>query len=514
VGVTYEELYRDFRWNVPADANIGVDITERHPRDATAILVSDGRAVTRRVSFGELVDDSNRLANALRAAGIERGDRVGIALPQRPEAAVAHAAVYKLGAIAVPLSTRFGPDALAVRLGDAGAKLVLGEAEMLERIAEAGLDSRLLDVDSDLAALLTQASPRFAAVRTSAHDPALIVYTSGTTGPPKGALLAHRTLHGHLPGFELSHDFFPQEGDVIWSPADWAWMGGLFDVLLPGLYHGRPVVAFQTTRFDPERTYELVERLGVRNLFLPATALRMLRGHGGRRLALRTLASGGETVGEETAAWCEEALGARLNEFYGQTEANLLLGNCAAWPAVPGSMGRPYPGHDVRLIDGEIAVSVDGDPVAFLGYWGNEEATRAKVRDGWLHTGDLATEDDAGYLHFVGRADDLISSAGHRIGPGEIEDCLVRHPAVALAAVIGVPDEVRGEAIKAFVVLAPGVTASEELAAELQAHVRSRLAAYEVPRQVEFVAELPLTVSGKIRRSELRTRHRDRVQST
>ena len=217
---------------------------------------------------------------------------------------------------------------------------------------------------------------------------------------------------------------------MIWSPADWAWMGGLFDVLLPGLYHGRPVVAFQTTKFDPERTYELVERLGVRNLFLPATALRMLRGHGGRRLALRTLASGGETVGEETAAWCEEGLGTRLNEFYGQTEANLLIGNCAAWPAVPGAMGRPYPGHDVRLIDGEIAVRAEGDPVVFLGYWGNEEATRAKVRDGWLHTGDLATQDDAGYLHFVGRADDLISSAGHRIGPGEIEDCLVRHPAV------------------------------------------------------------------------------------
>ena len=212
---------------------------------------------------------------------------------------------------------------------------------------------------------------------------------------------------------------------MIWSPADWAWMGGLFDVLMPGLYHGVPVVAFQTTKFDPERTYELVERLRIRNVFLPATALRLLAAADGPRLALRTVASGGEPVGAETAAWCEEHLGARLNEFYGQTEANLLLGNCAAWPAKPGSMGLPYPGHDVQLVDGEVTVGVEGDPVAFLGYWRNEAATAEKVRDGRLHTGDLAEVDDEGYFRFVGRTDDLISSAGHRIGPGEIEECLV-----------------------------------------------------------------------------------------
>ena len=309
-------------------------------------------------------------------------------------------------------------------------------------------------------------------------------------------------LYGHLPGFELSHDFFPQPDDLIWSPADWAWMGGLFDVLMPGLYHGRPVLAFQTTKFDPELAFDLIPRLGVRNVFMPATALRMMAAHDGPALSLRTLASGGEMVGEETAAWCSERLGARLNEFYGQTEANLLIGNCAAWPAKPGSMGRAYPGHEVRLIDGEVAVRVEGDPVVFLGYWRNEAATAEKVRDGWLHTGDLAEVDDEGYFRFVGRTDDLISSAGHRIGPGEIEECLVRHPAVTLAAVIGVPDELRGEAIKAFVVAA---SPSEALAAELKALVRERLAAYEVPREIEFVDELPLTTSGKIRRNELRS---------
>jgi len=491
--MTYDDLVRDFRWQLPPVLNLGVEVCERHPRGATAILVTDGREVSRRVSFGELSDDSNRLANALRARGIGKGDRVGIELPQRPETAVAHIAVYKLGAIVVPLSTRFGPDAMAVRLGDADPAVVITDRDLEE--------VETIDVDRELPALLAAASDRFEPVATGPDTPALIVYTSGTTGPPKGALLAHRVLAGHLPGFELSHDFFPKPDDVIWSPADWAWMGGLFDVLMPSLLHGRPVVAFQTTKFDPERAYELIERLGIRNVFMPATALRLMAAADGPTLTLRTVASGGEMVGAETAAWCEERLGAPLNEFYGQTEANLLIGNCAAWPAKPGSMGRAYPGHDVSLVDGEITVGVEGDPVVFLGYWRNSEGTTEKVRDGRLHTGDLAELDDEGYFRFVGRVDDLISSAGHRIGPGEIEECLVRHPSVALAAVIGIPDEVRGEAIKAFVV---ATSPSEVLATELKALVRERLAAYEVPREIEFVNELPLTTSGKIRRGELR----------
>jgi acetyl-CoA synthetase len=498
----YDELYGSFRWRVPAGVNLGVAVSERQPRDATAILVTDGREVLRRVTFGELVSESNRLANALRALGVEAGDRIGIALGQRPETAVAHIASAKLGAIAVPLSTRFGPDALGVRLADADPRLVLGEAATLERIAELGV--RGLDVDRELPALLVAASDRFAPVATAPDTPALIVYTSGTTGAPKGALHGHRLLHGHLPGVELSHDFFPQAGDVLWTPADWAWLGGLFNVLMPGLYHGCPVVAWQTQGFDAERAFDLIATLGVRNVFMPATALRMMRAAGGPALSLRTVASGGEMVGEETAVWCAERLGARLNEFYGQTEANQLIGNCAAWPAKPGSMGRPYPGHELRVNGGEIETRVTGDPVAFLGYWRNPEATAEKVRDGWLATGDRATVDDEGYFHFVGRTDDLISSAGHRIGPGEIEECLVRHPAVALAAAIGVPDELRQEVVKAFVVLAPGAVGSEELAAELKALVRERLAAYEVPREIEFAAELPLTVTGKIRRNELR----------
>ncbi len=502
----YDALRAAFRWRLPSAYNIGVEVSDRQPPGAPAILVTDGRTVTRTVSFGELTESSNRLGNVLSGLGVMPGDRVGVVLSQRPETAVAHIAAYKLGAIALPLSPQFGPDALEVRLRDAEPRVVIGESDVLERLGPLDLDATTVDVDRDLDRLLAAASPRLTPAVTTPDTPALLVYTSGTTGPPKGALHGHRVLPGHLPGFELSHDFFPQPGDRIWTPADWAWIGGLYDVLIPSLAHGTPVVAYRARRFDPEQAFDLIGRLGIRNVFMPATALRMMRRADGPPVDLRTLGSGGETVGVETAEWCRTRLGVRLNEFYGQTEANLLLGNCAAWPARPGSMGLPYPGHDVQVIDGELAVRVEGNPVTFLGYWRSPEATAAKVRDGWLLTGDLATADADGYLTFVGRADDLISSGGYRIGPGEIEDCLIRHPAVALAAAVGVPDDTRGEVVKAFVVAAADATPSDELARELQAWVRERLAAYEVPRAVEFVDELPLTVTGKIRRGELRRR--------
>ncbi len=501
---TYDDLRSSFRWTVPERVNVGVEVADRQPAGDPAILVTDGREITRTVSFGELSEASNRLANALVAKGVAPGDRVALILSQRPETVIAHVAIYKLGAIAVPLSAAFGSDALEVRLRGSGPQAVLGERDSLERVAALGFDGVLIDVDLDLGRLLAGASPHFTAASTTPGTPALLVYTSGTTGPPKGALHGHRVLAGHLPGFELSHDFFPHDGDRIWTPADWAWIGGLYDVVMPALAHGTPVVAFRTQRFDPEQAFDVIARAGIRNVFMPATALRMMRRSDGVPVSLRTIASGGETVGEETAAWCRERFGVRLNEFYGQTEANLLIGNCAAWPERPGWMGRAYPGHELRLVDGEIAVRTEGDPVVFLGYWQDEEATAAKVRDGWLHTGDLAEADDEGNYRSIGRVDDLISSGGHRIGPGEIEECLIRHPAVSIAAVIGAPDAIRGEVVKAFVVTAPGSGGSPELVAELQELVRRRLAAYDVPRAIEFVDELPLTVTGKIRRAELR----------
>jgi len=511
---TYEELRAAFSWARPTEVNIGVEVADRHPLSDPAILVTDGREITRTVSFGELSEASNRLANALAAQGVKPGDRVALILSQRPETAIAHVAIYKLGAIAVPLSGAFGLDALEVRLRGSDPSVVLGERESLERAAALGFDGALIDVDLDLDRLLAAASPDFVAAATTPDTPALLVYTSGTTGPPKGALHGHRVLAGHMPGFELSHDSFPQPGDRIWTPADWAWIGGLYDVVMPALAHGMPVVAFRTPRFDPEQAFDAIANAGIRNVFMPATALRMMRRSDGVPVALRTIASGGETVGEETAAWCRERFGVRLNEFYGQTEANLLIGNSAAWPERPGWMGRAYPGHDLRLVDGEIAVRVEGDPVVFLGYWRDEEATAAKVRDGWLHTGDLAEVDEEGNYRSVGRTDDLISSGGHRIGPGEIEECLIGHPAVSIAAVIGVPDAIRGEVVKAFVVTISGTSGSAALVEELQQLVRTRLAPYEVPRAIEFVDELPLTVTGKIRRGELRQLEADRSSAT
>ncbi len=511
---------------MPERFNVGVACADAQPAGATALITPvEGREPVVH-TFGELAALSNRLANGLRGLGVGAGDRVGIVLPQRVETLLAHLAVYKLGAVAVPMSVLFGYEALLHRLGDSGTCAVVTDGERLERVAEvAGLvGARVVVADdgaaaphADFWALVADGADRLDPVATRPYDPALIIYTSGTTGPPKGALHGHRVLLGHQPGFRLSHDFFPQEGDVFWTPADWAWIGGLMNALLSSLFHGRPVVGAARGSFDPEWSAALIAEQHVRNVFLPPTALKLMRNAGVSLPAgtLRTVMSGGEVLGEEMLEWGRERLGVTVNEIYGQTEANYVVGNSwRVWPVRPGSMGLPYPGHDVVVLGpdgghaqpgetGEVAVRA-ADPVVFLGYWQQPDATREKVPDEWLRTGDLAQRDEDGYLWFQGRIDDVISSAGYRIGPEEIEQCLLKHPAVALSAVIGVPDEVRGQVVKAFVQLVDGVAACERLEREIQQFVRERLAAYEYPRSIEFVDEIPLTVTGKIRRAELR----------
>ncbi len=352
-----EDMRRSFRWRLPPRYNIGVDVADRQPKHAVAIITTDGRNVLRQTTFGELSESSNRLANGLAAHGVKQGDRVAIMLPQRPETAIAHIAVYKLGAIAVPLSTLFGPEAVEMRLRDCEPAAAIGDKDGLELMSALDKGVRLVDVDRDWDRLLLDGSAHLEPAPTGPGSPALIIYTSGTTGAPKGALHAHRVLLGHLPGVELSHEFFPQPGDRFWTPADWAWIGGLYDVLMPSLHYGTPVVSFRSRRFDPEQALELISNLAVRNTFLPPTALRMMRQTHGRPVRLRSVASGGEPLNGDLVEWGREQFGVTINEFYGQTEANVLITNCASlWPVQPGSMGKASPGHDVKVIDGEIAV--------------------------------------------------------------------------------------------------------------------------------------------------------------
>ena len=528
----YGALYRSFRWQIPARYNIGVDVCDRWAeidpaRVAIFNLGADG--AVEEVSYGALREASNRLANALAARGIGRGDRIALLLPQGPAVAVSHIAIYKLGAIALPLAMLFGVEAIAYRLEDSGARALITNAQGLAKLAARrdvapGLEfvwsiDGPADGAEDFYAMLARAACDFAPAATTPADPALMVYTSGTTGPPKGALHAHRVLLGHLPGIEFPHEFLPQPGDRFWTPADWAWAGGLLNVLLPGLHYGVPVVAQKFDKFDPEQAFSVMAKMGVRNAFIPPTALRMLRSvpRPNANVRLRSVGSGGEALGAETYEWGKSALGITINEFYGQTECNLVLASCAAIDVSrPGAIGKPVPGHRVAVIRpdgsrcaagelGQIAIERP-DPVMFLQYWGKPDATREKFIGEWMTTGDQGVTDADGYVAFVGRDDDVITSSGYRIGPTEVEDCLIRHPAVALAAVVGKPDALRTEIVKAFIVLKSGHLPSQALAADIQGFVKTRLSAHEYPREVAFIDEMPMTTTGKVIRRLLRQR--------
>ena len=541
----YDEIWRSFRWSIPERYNIARACCGRWADDPSRVALywEDESGVTAAHSFSEIQMAANRLSNALAALGVNRGDRVAIVLPQRPETAIAYMAIFQMGAIALPLSHLFGPDALEYRLNHAEASVAIVDPTTIANLWT--IKDRLTSVKHVIGAggarevgvhsweeLLAQSRVSYRGAETNAYEPALILYTSGTTGPPKGALIPHQALIGNTPGFVYSHNFFPQPGDVFWSPADWAWTGGLMDALLPSWLFGIPILGYRG-RFDAEKAYHLLETYGVSSAFLFPTALKLMlkavpEPKARFMLNLRSIMSAGEAVGVTAIEWAREHLGVTINEMFGQTEINYVVGNCqAAWPVKPGSIGRPYPGHRVAVIDdhgnelprgelGEIAVhrhcNGAADPVFFLEYWKNHEATRGKFVGDWCCTGDQARVDEDGYFWYQGRSDDIIKSAGYRIGPSEIENCLVKHPAVANAAVIGKPDEARGATIKAFIVLQPGQVPSEMLIDELQQYVRGRLAPYEYPREIEFADALPMTTTGKVQRKELRRREEDRVR--
>ena len=539
--VTLTETNAHFSWDIPTYYNIGVDICDRHAiktPDHIAIIdvASDGSSTD--CSFGRLRDLSNQLANALSTNTIQ-GDRVAVLLPQCVETAAAHIAITKMGCISLPLFTLFGPEALLHRLKDSGARVIITNAASAKILADLRTDlpdlEQVLSIDGpsphaqDMHSLCATQSTIFTPVKTKADDPAILIYTSGTTGAPKGALHAHRVLLGHLPGVEMSHDFFPQISDKIWTPADWAWIGGLLDVLMPALHHGVPVVACRFAKFTADAAFELIRTHGIQNAFLPPTALKMMRlATPAHPLQMRSVASGGETLGKELIAWGQQVFGTTINEFYGQTECNMIVSSCAALePAEPGVMGFAVPGHVVDVIDetqaclcavdqeGSIAVRAP-DPVMFLSYWNNPDATAAKFiaidNEQWLLTGDKGCKTTSGRIRFIGRDDDIISSGGYRIGPSEIEDCLLTHPAVQLAGVVGKPDPIRGSVVAAYIQLAAGHAPSDTLATAIAAHVKTRLAAYEFPRVVRFVTDMPMTTTGKIIRADLRARAQKEAQ--
>ena len=543
----YHMLYQGFHWHVPPDFNIAQLCCIRWAGDAQRIAIhyEDDAGNAASLTYADLLRDATRLAQAMRRHGVARGDRVAIVLPQRPETAVAHIACHLIGAVAMPLSILFGPEALAYRLQDSAATMAIVDQAAIAALNEVRRDcpslKRLLGVqcDSELdwTSELAASDGNLEPVASSAQDPAILIYTSGTTGAPKGALLPQSALLGNLTGFVASQNWFPREGDVFWSPADWAWTGGLMDALLPSLYFGMPIVGYRG-RFSAETAFRLMQKYGVTNTFLFPTALKMMmkaipapREH--YRLRLRAIMSAGEAVGDAVFHWVQDALGVTVNEMFGQTEMNYIVGNSAArWPARPGSMGRPYPGHRVAVIDddgkpvapgvvGEVALhrtDIHGhpDPVFFLGYWNNPQATAAKYSGDWCRTGDLASSDADGYLWYQGRADDMFKAAGYRIGPSEIENCLVKHPAVVNAAVVPKPDPERGNIVKAFIVLAENAGVADEaarqrLVAELQEHVRGKLAPYEYPKEIEFLDALPMTTTGKVQRRVLREREAEQA---
>ncbi|MGQ3210751.1 AMP-binding protein [Shinella sp.] len=532
---TYDALYRDFRWKIPERFNIGTAVSNAWAeREPERICLQHFRpdAPPLSMTYGELAARSDAFAAALAAEGVSRGDRVAILLPQGFETVIAHLATYKLGAIALPLALLFGADALLYRLKNAEAKAIVTNRFGLSRLQPIRPELPTLDLVitiepvGDPAAksfqdLISRHAGPFDAVDSGPDDPAMMIYTSGTTGPPKGALHGHRVLLGHVPGFQMHHEFLPQPGDRIWTPSDWAWAGGLLNVLLPALLLGVPVVSSPGQKFDPDMAYRIMQDMDVRNAFIPPTALRLMKSVANPRekyrLNLRTIGSAGESLGRETWEWVRDTLGITINEFYGQTECNIVLGSIGKLGVSrPGPIGKAVPGHVVAIIGaegrevprgtvGQVAVKRP-DPVMFLGYWQNPTATAEKFVGDWMVTGDLGRMDEEGYVTFFGRDDDVITSSGYRIGPSEIEDCLAGHPAVQLAAAVGKPDPVRTEIVKAYVMLRPGETPSEALASDIRDWVKSRLSMHEYPREVDFVDSLPLTTSGKVIRHLLRKR--------
>ncbi len=534
---TYETTRENFSWDLPESFNIADDLLRKHddPKGSVALFQAypDGRRET--YTFHDIDVLSNRVANALSNLGVGFGDRVAVAVPQKPANPITHLACWKLGAISIPLSVLFGSESLGYRLDDSGAMVAVVDASVRPTLADVRDDcpdlDHVVEVDGDAEGdaidfedLLRDGARSFDIAETTPETPAIVMYTSGSTGPPKGALHGHHVWIGHCPTYSMVFERDVVGKTVAWTPADWAWIGALGDLLYPSWHYGRPVVGYPMGKFDAGEAFEIAEEFGVTDAFIPPTAIRMMMEVSDPTdaydLDLDSISTGGEPLTPEILAWAEEELaGVTVNELYGQTEANLLVANCHDWfEAKPGSMGKPVPGHDIAIVDpetgtelprgevGQIAVRNPTEPAIFEEYWNEPERTESVRVGDWHLTGDLAVQDEDDYIWFKSRDDDLIITSGYRVGPGEIEKAILEHPSVEQVGVVGVPDGTRGEIIAAFVQPTSGVDGDESLREEIRTLVRDDLAKYEYPRRIEFVAELPQTTTGKIQRTDLRDR--------
>lgn len=535
-----DALREAFEWEVPDRFNIADYVCDRWADDPgrVALFAEEEDGSRRTFTFRQMEAITNQLAHSLADQGLERGDRIGVSGPQKPETALSYIAAWKLGAVPVPLSTKFGPDAIQYRLADSGSKIAIideesieafrsvkDEIESLEGTVTVG-DVNTRDAETRFWKYIENQPQTFDNVDTRPEDDAIIIYTSGTTGDPKGVLHAHRFFLGHLPLFVTDVcNMALRDSDVFWMPSEWSWIA-VFDVVFPAWFYGRPAVAYAAPQFDPASAFDVIDRYDVTSAFIPPTALRMMKSVRDPESQytldrMRVIASGGEALDISTYEWANEIFdGVAVHEGYGQTEANMLVANCSALAEVrEGRMGLAGPGHDVQILDpetaeptvppgetGEIGVRYDDDPVCFKEYWNKPEKTAKKVQNGWVLTEDLGKVDEDGYFSFVSRKDYVIISSGYRIGPEEIEETLCKHEAVAQAGVIGIPDEERGEVPKAFIMVSDGHEATDELRRELKQYVKDQLAKYEYPREIEIVDELPTTTTGKIQRAELEAR--------
>src|SRR5215216_4058871 len=517
---SYEEAVAQHSWNVPERYNIAADVCDKHPPDKLAMIHEHVDGAVREVRWGELQAASNRFARVLREHGVEKGDRVAMLLPSTPETAAAFFATWKCGAILLSMSVLYGDEGIRHRVSDSGAKVLVTDRANAGRVNPALVEHVLLLEDFPAGG-----GDSFEPEDTLADDPAQLYYSSGTTGLAKGIVHAQRYLLAHEE-FIYCHDV--QDGERFHGMGEWAWAAGIAPLLGPWRFGAVQLVYQRKGGFDPHKQLDFLSRHGASNVFTTPTAMRSMMGisDAGTRYPqkFRIVCSAGEPLNPEAIRWFREQYGLTVLDYYGLTESYPLVANYPFLDVREGSMGKPMPGWDVAILDedekplpqgerGEICLRARSNPHYPLGYWRNDEASKETFGGEWFHTKDAASLDEAGYVWYEGRADDVIIAAGYRIGPFEVESACLEHPAVAEAAAVASPDERRGSVVKAFIVLASGHQPSDALVEDIQRFVRDRLSAYAYPRRIEFVDELPKTLTGKIRRIELRRLELDKARA-